>query len=231
MSGERGTIRKVFDLSPTAVTSNGNYDGSGSPTTAWTNGLTPFIWLSGIPQSDDDNGRVGQSVAIETFDLRVKISPADQLSGINHLRMLVVADNEYDGSLALAEILGDVNNAAMTMAAGAVLQWNQPAFFGRFRIIEDKHWHWKSIASASVASFVDYANTHSFWHESHHDMKGHRLMWDVTDTNSTASARKGHMFMIFMWENVNPGVGGLPFTTTTNPPAIQYSIRLRYRDA
>lgn len=233
MSGLRGTIRKIYDVSPTAITSNGAYDGSGSPTTAWTSGLTPFLWISGIPQSDDDNGRVGQSVALETLDIRVKISPANQISGTAHLRMLIVADNEYDGSLTLAEILGDVNNAAMTMAAGATLQWNQPAYFGRFKIIEDKHWHWYALASASVPSFVSYdmMKESNFFHEAHHDMKGHRLMWDTTDTNTTSSARKGHIFMIFMWENVNPGVGGLPFTTTTNPPAIQWSARLRYRDA
>ena len=234
MSGERGTIRKVFDISPTAITSNGTYDGSsnpGAPTTAWTSGLTPFQWLSGIPQSDDDNGRVGQSVALETLDLRVKISTSDTLSGTNHLRMLVLADNEYDGSLALSEVLGDVNNSSIAISAGTVLQWNQPSFFGRFRIIEDKHWHWRTIASGSVPTFIDQANTHSFWHESHHDMKGHRLMWDVTDTNTTSSARKGHIFMIFMYESTSVAAGGIPVVVTTNPPVIQYSVRLRYRDA
>ena len=120
MSGLRGTIRKIYDISPTPITVNGNYDGSSNPsapTTAWTAGLTPFLWLSGIPQSDDDNGRVGQSVAVETLDLRVKITPDVSVSGTSHLRMLVLADNEYDGSLTLAEILGDTNNATTSLVS------------------------------------------------------------------------------------------------------------------
>lgn len=238
MSGLRGTIRKVYDISPTPITVNGNYDGSSNPsapTTAWTAGLTPFLWLSGIPQSDDDNGRVGQSVAVETLDLRVKITPDVSVSGTSHLRMLVVADNEYDGSLSISEVLGDVNNATTSLDRGVVMQWNQPAYFGRFRIIEDKHWHWYQVSNAGNPSYiVDLQHGGSgMFHESHHDMKGHRLMWDTTDTNTTSSARKGHIFMIFMYENMSVATGGIPstFNTTSDAPAIQYSVRLRYRDA
>ena len=37
--------------------------------------------------------------------------------------------------------------------------------------------------------------------------------------------------MIFMYESTSVSAGGIPVVVTTNPPVIQYSVRLRYRDA
>jgi len=140
------------------------------------------------------------------------------------------ADNEYDGGgQSIGELLGDTNGATVSVSAGVEMQWLQPAFFGRFRLIEDKNWYW--YCSSTANSFSEQSIPHPLYHESHHDMKGHRLMWDTTDASSTAAARKGHIFMIFIYSNTVTAAGGLPSVTTANPPTIQYTTRLRYYDA
>lgn len=231
MSGATGVIRKIFDISPTSITSNGSFDGSGVPTTAWTSGIAPNGtpgWISAIPQSVNDNGRVGISVALETFDIRVKVIPSNSVAGYAHLRMLILADNECDGTQpTVQEILGDANSAAATIAAGLEMQWNQPAYFGRFKIIEDKNWMWYNSSTAN--SFTEGAG--GLYHESHHDMAGHRLMWDTTDASAITNARKGHLFILFIFSNTVTSPGGLPTVTTANPPTIAYNVRYRFRDA
>lgn len=231
MSGASGVVRKVFDISPKTISSNSNFDGSGAPTTSWSSGLSTYEYLTNIPQSVNDNGRVGISVALETFDLRVKVVPQPSVVGYSHLRMIVFADNEYDGSgQVIGELLGDANGAAVSIASGVEMQWLQPGFFGRFHVIEDKNWYW--YCSSTANSFTeDAVNTVGKYHESHHDMRGHRLMWDTTDTSGTSAARKGHIFMIFLFSNTVTAAGGLPTVTTANPPTIQYTCRFRYRDA
>lgn len=237
MSTARGPIRKVFDIGPTAVTSNGNYDGSGSPTTSWSSGLISGIWLSGIPQSDNDNGRIGQSAAIETFDLRVTIAPDQAAESSCRLRMLLVADKEYDGMNSagssapplLSEILGLSSGSTPGASGGLFLVPLNPAFFSRFQVIEDKRWAW-TVTSGTDVQF-DTSQTHSFYHETFKDMKGHRLMWDNTDADIVGSARAGHIFLYFIYEQNSVTTGGIPGVTTTYPPAIAYSCRLRYRDA
>lgn len=237
MSSQRGTIRKVFDIGPASFTSNGSYDGSGSPTTSWSSGILTNNWLTSIPQSDNDNGRVGQSVALESFDLRVNVYPQSSVAmGDCRLRMLVVADHEYDGMNSagsaaaplLSEILGVAQNTGLSVASGAFLFPLNPGFFSRFKVIEDKRWQWR-VSSAPNA--VECENTHSFYHESFHEMHSHRLMWDVTDADTIGSARNGHIFIYFIFESQATQTGGLPLLSTGNPPAITYFARFRYRDA
>lgn len=239
MSGARGTVRKTFDIAPTAITSNGNYDGSSAPTTAWTNGtLTTGIWLTGIIQSDDDNGRIGQSVALETFDLMVNITPDSAANVGCRLRMIVVADNEYDGMNSaasaapplLSEVLGVITSTTTpSVASGLFLTRLNPQFYGRFHVIEDKRWAWTTTAATEYT--FDTSSTHSWYHQTYKDMHDHRLLWDQSDNSLVSSARKGHIFMYFIFEQNSPTTGGIPAVTTTYPPAIQYSLRLRYRDA
>lgn len=228
MSGATGTIRKIFDFPPAAVTSNGNYDGSGSPTTAWTSGQS-LSWLTQLQQSVNDNGRVGISVAVESFDYRVQIVPQPSVVGYQHIRMIVFADNECDGALpSVNELLGDTGGAATTMATGQGMSFLQPAYLGRFHIIEDKNWHIYNSSTAN--SFTEITTQNSLYHESHHDMRSHRIMWDTTDSSAIANARKGHIFTLFLYETVVTATGGLPTVTTANPPAILHTARFRYRD-
>ena len=240
MSGERGTIRKIFDIGPAAVTSNNTFDGSSAPTTVWSNGILQpgasgtngVLWLTQLSESVADNGRVGISIAAETLDVRLKINPQDSLTGNNHLRMLIVADNECDGVVPdITEILGDTASAATTVNTGLEISLLQPAYFGRFHIIEDKNWYWYSIASGSVPSYSEMRSPIHFYHEAHHDLKSHRVMWDVTDASAITNARKGHIFAYFIYSSTSVATGGLPVVVTTNPPAIQWTTRLRYRDA
>lgn len=231
MSGARGNIRKIYDQPPAAITSNGNYDGSGSPTTAWTTGIAT-LWLSSISQSTADNGRVGISVAAESLDFRLKITPSNSVSGYQHLRMIVVADNECDGTQpALNEILGATSGSVSpaTIDGGAHLAFLQPAYFGRFHVIEDKNWVMYNSSTAN--SFTESLVPHAFYHEAHHDLKGHRIMWDTTDASTISNARKGHIFVYFLYSNQVCNTGGIPVQTTANPPVIQYSVRIRFRDA
>lgn len=238
MSGERGTIRKVYDLGPAAVTSNNNFDGSGTPSTVWASGILQpgssgtqgLLWLSQLSESVNDNGRVGISIAVESLDIRVRISPQPSVVGYQHLRMLVVADNECDGAVpSINEILGDASGVATTVATGLEMAFNQPAYFGRFNIIEDKNWYIYSSSTANT--FTEESIPHPLYHESHHDMKGHRIMWDTTDSSAIANARKGHLFVYFIFSNNVTTAGGLPTITTANPPSIHMATRLRYRDA
>ena len=234
---QRGVIRKVYDIGPTQITSNGNFDGSGSPTTSWSNGLlTPagtgagLLWLTQLTQSVNDNGRVGLSIAAESLDVRLRISPQQSVAGYQHLRMLVVADNECDGaSPTIDEILGAAGSTVNTVALGVEMAFNQPAYFGRFNVLEDKNWYLYN--SSTTNSFQESSIDHPFYHESHHDLKGHTIMWDTTDGSAITNARKGHIFMFFIFSTVATSTGGLGAVTSANPPAIHLATRLRFRDA
>lgn len=216
MSGARGTIRKYFDVGPTAVATTSVYSGGA---TGFSSGVsTPLsnanAWLTSLTSGTGDNQRVGQSIAIETLDVRVKVSP--NATDLNQgLRMLIVADNECDGVVPdIADIL-----TQSTVATGAIQSYLNPAYFGRFKIIEDKMWDWQQLPG-----------THPLWHESHHDLKGHRVMWDTTDLPNIANARKGHIFIYFIYESRSVAAGGVITIATANVPGIQYTTRIRYRD-
>lgn len=229
MSGARGTVRKVFDKGPAALTTTGLFDGS-TGSTSWSSGLTNY-WLTDLSQSTADNGRVGFSIAAESLDLRIQITPDPTVVGFSHLRMLLFADNECDGSLpTYGEVLGSVSSASSvaTVATGATHAFLQPAYFGRFQVYEDKHWIWYN--SSTQNSFMEN-QTHPIWHESHHDLKSHRIQWDTSDNSAIANARKGHLFLFFVYSNTETATGGIPTVTTANPPTIQLATRMRYRDA
>lgn len=229
MSGERGTVRKIFDVQPKTIDSNGNFDGSATPTTSWSNGLLSVEWITPLSQSVNDNGRVGISIAAESLDLRVKIVPQPTVVGYQHVRMILVADNECDGAApGITELLGDTGGSATTVATGIEMSFLQPGYFGRFNVIEDKNWYY--YCSSTANSFTEDVLGKSMYHESHHDLKGHRILWDTTDSSAIANARKGHLFLFFIFSSVVTSAGGLPTLTTANPPTIQYAMRLRYRD-
>lgn len=144
--------------------------------------------------------------------------------------MIVFADNECDGSLPLlTELLGDSINQAQGISTGMEMSFLQPGFFGRFHVIEDKNWYWFAVSSGAYQTNSD--TMHSFYHESHHDLKSHRIMWDTSDSSALANTRRGHIFVVFLFSNVVTGTGGLPTLSSGNPPTVQYTCRLRYRDA
>lgn len=234
MSGASGNIRKIYDIVPAAITSNSVFDGSGAPTTAWSTGITTpsnngSLWLTSVPQAVTDNGRVGISIAVESLDLRVRITPQPTVVGYQHVRMIVFADNECDGTQpTVAELLGDTTGSATTIATGIEMSFLQPAYFGRFHILEDKNWY--IYVSSTANSFTEMEGK-GLYHESHHDMRSHRVMWDTTDGNAISNARKGHIFVMFFYSTVVTATGGLPTVTSANPPAIHICSRIRYRDS
>lgn len=235
MSSQRGNVRKVFDIGPTAVTSNGNFDGSSAPTTVWANGIAArqndaAYWLTALTESVADNGRVGISIATESLDLRVRITPQPSVVGYQHVRMILVIDNQCDGATpSLTDILGDSAGAATSIATGLEMSFLQPAYWGRFHVLEDKNWY--IYCSSTANSFTEESIPKPLYHESHHDLHGHRIMWDTTDSSAIANARNGHIFIYFLYSNVVTGAGGLPTLTTANPPTIHLASRLRYVDA
>lgn len=224
-------IRKYFDIGPAAIATANVYTGG---STGWAAGivdpasgpaLLATLWPTGLSQSDDDQGRVGQSINVETFDVRVKITPDNTAGGHGHLRMIIAADEECDGvAPSYPELLGPT---ASTIASGLVMSFLQPGYFGRFKIIEDKHWQWNNLNSGAYQS-PEYRP--DLYHESHHDMKSHRVMWDASNLSTITAARKGHIFIWFFFENTTTAVGGIIAATTTNPPGIQLTTRIRYRD-
>lgn len=243
MSGASGTIRKIFDVGPTTCSSNGSFNGSGSSTTGWSTGLlTPGsanqCWLTANwTEGATDSGRVGQSVAVEAFDLRILVTPQDTVIGHKKLRLIVCADNECDGTNpAITDLLGDVNAAAADIATGIELSFLQPAYLGRFQVIMDRNWEWYCSSTANSFTEISTKDGHSFYHEEHHDMKNHRIMWDVSDASVIANARRGHIFMFGIFSNRVCNAGGLlnngatSTVTTADPPAISYCARMRFHD-
>lgn len=241
MSGARGTVRKVFDAVPQTISNDGDYDGSTTSTTGWANGIfstatSPNAWVTANwLSSAADNGRVGLSVAVESLDLRIKVTPQDTVVGRKTLRLILCADNECDGTGPLiTELLGDTANAATTVLTGLELSFLQPAFFGRFNILMDEVITW--YCSSTSNSFTSEHNGSQGHHERHFDMKGHRIMWDVSDASAIANARKGHIFMFGIYSNQVTNAGGLPNNgaattlTTADPPIVQYTARMRYTD-
>lgn len=227
----RQKIRKYFDVGPAAIASTSVYTGGA---TGWASGIADSnnalvlstSWITGLSQSDDDQGRVGQSINVETLDVRVKVLPDNTLAGHGHLRMIIFSDEECDGALAsVGELLGATST---TVANGLVMSFLQPGYFGRFKIIEDKHLQWYNSSTAN--SFELNEGPHGMWHEAHHDLKGHRVMWDASNSSAIANARKGHIFIVFLYENSTVATGGVITSNTTNPPGIQLTTRIRYTD-
>jgi hypothetical protein len=230
MSGSVGVTRKVYDQLG-SLCSSGQYNGGGSPTTSWSAGVVTD-WLTPMLQGAEDNERIGYSVAIESFDIRIKITPdpAAAANGVtDQVRMLIVADNECDGAQPnITEILGDSAQLATTVATGLVPCYLQPAYFGRFKIIDDIYTTWTPPASTTGALAHVQG---SLFHDLHHDMKGHKIVWDMTDSNAITNARKGHIFIFFLYERIGTSTGGIPVLSTSTPPTINFSYRMRYIDA
>ena len=127
MSGARGTVRKYFDVGPTSVSASSVYSGGA---TGYAVGIADWnsnvnYWLTPLTNGAGDNQRVGQSIAVETLDLRVKIS-SDSTALNQALRMIVFADNECDGAPPnLSDLL-----TQSTVATGAFQSFLNPAYFG-----------------------------------------------------------------------------------------------------
>lgn len=240
MSGARGTIRKMFDIPATAITSNGSYDGSGSPTTVWNTGILlpsgtgtggqTALWPTNIAEGPNDNNRIGLSVAAESLDLRVRITPDNTVAGYQHIRMILYADNECDGVFpTVAELLGDTLNSATTIATGVDMAFLQPGYLGRFHVLEDQNWVLYNSSTANAFT-EQHGTPKSLYHEVHKDLHGHRIQWDI-GTVGIGGARKGHIFLMFLYSINDTAIGGIPQMTSANPPTIHVASRLRYRDA
>lgn len=224
MSGSKGTLRKYFDSGPAAIATTNVYSGG---TTGFTSGIAtpgtaPQLWLSSLAEGATDNGRVGITIAVETLDLRVHIN-WDLLAvvGVSQaLRMIVLADNECDG------IVPDQGDILLqpTVATGAVMSYLNPSYFGRFHIIEDKVFYNTQNGGLNQSA-------HELVHESHHDLKGHRIQYATDDGSTITSARKGNLFMYFFYEQRTVAAGGIITIGTANPPGVQFVSRIRYRDA
>lgn len=237
MSGSAGVVRKVFDVGPASLTTSSNYDGSGSPATVWSSGVagpsaSASLWITDLSQGVTDNDRVGFSIAAESLDLSIIINPDVTLAGHSVLRILLVADNECDGAYpTLAEILGNATGTDVTIASGLPISHIQPAYFGRFHVYMDEYWDWWSTSSSGTPIILQTRTEKSLVHRRHFDLHDHRVLWDMTDASAIANARKGHLFLFFLYQNNSVATGGLNTQTTTNPPNIQFASRLRYRDA
>lgn len=216
--------RKYFDIGPTAVATTAVYTGgvtgyASGIADATTNGAN--CWLSQLLQSVNVQGRVGQSIVCETLDFRVKINWDLQSSvGVTqHLRMLLFADNECDGT---APNISDILTQS-TIANGAQISMLNPSFFGRFKILKDE------VFSTTQNGGIQHPNN-SIYREFHFDLHDHLIMWDNTNSSLITNARQGHLFVYFFFEQDTVATGGIITAATTNPPGVQYVSRIRYRD-
>lgn len=234
----KGVVRKLYDTGPLCFSSTNTYDGSGTPTTSWAAGvLQPSAnagcWLTSLQQGVTDNDRVGFSIAAESLDISMIINPDTNAGsqGQNVLRCVIVADNECDGAFpTLAEILGNAQQTDNSIVQGWILSHLQPGYFGRFRVLMDEYWSWHSFGASTSYTLTPESNK-SWEHRRHFDLHDHRILWDMSDGNAITNARKGHIFAFFFFQTVVVSAGGLPTITLTNPPAIQFMSRIRYKDA
>lgn len=238
MSSAKGIVRKVYDVGPSSLQATSTAWGT-TGTTGWASGIcdpgsvSSVNWLSAMSQGVTDNSRVGFSVAAESLDVTIVINPDVTIAGHSVLRWILVADEECDGSTpSITEVLGDSNNTATTIATGLIGSHLQPGFFGRFKVLADEYWDWHVSLGGASPTAIDYPRDgKSFVHRRHIDLKDHTIMWDMTDASAIANARKGHLFMFWLYQNVTTAAGGVLTQTTTDPPSIQFSSRMRYRDA
>lgn len=226
MSSGKDLIRKYYDVGPTCIAASNVYTGG---TTGWSSGVADHnsnvnYWLTGLGQGTTDTTRLALSVAVKSLDVRVQVNPDETVAGSCLLRMIIFSDNECQGAPPnLADLLGPVSTTSST---GLAMEWLQPGYFSRFKIIEDKHWAWESSGSANT---LILESSRSFWYESHHNMN-HRVQWDATDASAIANARKGHIFITFIYQCMTTAAGGVLTNVTTNPPGVQYTTRIRFID-
>lgn len=225
----REAIRKYYDIGPAAIATTNVYAGGATGYTTGVsdinNGLGANAWVTGLSQSDDDQGRVGQSINVETLDVRLKIS-WDLLTPVGAtqtLRFVIFADNELDGAApTFTELFGPT---ATSVATGSVMSFLNPSYFGRFRIIADRF-----FTNSQNGGLIVSNSPQVLLHEEHHDLKGHRVMWDTTNSSAIGNARKGHIFLLFIYEQTIVAAGGIITSTSANPPGVQFTTRIRYVD-
>lgn len=232
MSGN--LVRKYFDIGPASTATSVVYTGGttawqvGSPTaTGFTvdAGSCPSCWLTQLAQSDDEQGRIGQSVALETLDSRIKINwDLTAAVGVtDNLRIIIVADQECDGTNpSYLEVLG---NTATQPANGIMLEFLQPGYFGRFKVIYDEY-----FSNTQNGGIADKNKDASVIHQRHHDLHDHRVMWDATNGSLLTNARKGHIFMYMFYERTTVAVSLASISGTNTAPSVQFKFRFRYRD-
>lgn len=227
-----GGERKFFDLGPAGVYTAAVYTGG---TTGWGSGVasagdTGYSngWITSISQGAGGQQRIGNAVTLESLFYRINVIPdtSETAGHISRLRFLLVSDQECDGAApSYVEVLGD-QAGTTSVATGEIMCPLQPAYFGRFRVLEDKIWTW----TAGVAFNTYTAHDNFLTHERFHDMKNHMVRWDPNNGNAIANARRGHIFSYLFYENTVSAAGTVT-VNTTNPPAVQVFYRLRFVDA
>lgn len=130
------TERKYFDtqLAAGAFVTGGGTSWAGGELDPTGGANTLFAPTTG----DDFNNRTGRKVQVISIKIRGKISGAAQVTqsiadGATSFRILLVQDKQTNGTQLNAE---DV--LASGSATLALYQFQNPAFFGRFRVLKDK---------------------------------------------------------------------------------------------
>lgn len=222
---------KYFDTVGSSA-SGSTITGAGTGT-QWANGILSvltspganptWLWPTNVLQSDDGNGRVGNTICLESFYHRITIAPSTtglSAGTSSHLRLLLVADTEGQSTApALSDVL-----MTSTIAAGAFEAPLNVSNFGRFKVIKDK--------VITLYSPSSTANEGDLTFEEFIPMKGHVVNWDSDNT----TRGPGHLWYFLLYkENLPVGSGtpanaGTNVITTANPPGLSVYTRIRYKD-
>lgn len=233
------TELKYFDHQGSTSTT---YSGG---STGWSGGLyTPnstsgqFGWITGSPgvatnigllQSTAGNGRIGNEIGVKSLQYRLSICPDVSVSETHRIRIIIFSDEECEGNFptfgnifGATETSGGVPNT-MTIANGIFEAPLNPGYFGRYHIISDKTYNINNSALSSTGS--DCLTMEGF-----HDLRDHRVQWDISGSSTISNALKGHIFMFAMYYNVTVSAGIATISTAT-PPWIGGWFRIRYKDS
>lgn len=130
------TERKYFDtqLAGTALADGGGTSWAGGELDPAAGANTLFVPTTG----DDFNNRTGRKVQVIALKLRGRVSCAAQTAqatadNSSACRLILVMDKQTNGAQLNAE---DVINSGG--ATQSLLMYQNPAFFGRFRVLKDK---------------------------------------------------------------------------------------------
>lgn len=234
MSHERKFLDTLFASSTafTAGNSCWNADGYVGPgASVNVPPVTPVLnnlHLSNIQAGTGPSNRIGSQVVCDSLHLRYRIVPNGLSQGfVNHLRIIVFADNECDGAYPTgSEVL---TYFGPTQAPNS-LAFLELGYGGRFSILADENIILKENAYWNGATEVSGSFDGDLYHERNIDLKGkHKLNWDMTGNSTVVNLRQGHIFVLAWWSSSTISAGVIS-TAFTNPPQFHGIARLRFRD-
>lgn len=213
------TEEKYYDIQASPLTWTTNTDTTGGYADSSTS--PSQCWLTGIPQGDNGNERIGNSLRATALGIRFAIT-ANPSATSTTIRLILFIDREQQGGTFT--YLSSANNSAILQAlpagsptaAGMISAVNSPldvGQFGRFDILMDR------VITLEGGGSIDY-NMHKNYYKKLHQ----HVMFDESNTTppTNVNARNGHIHLAAFYYT---GSG-----SASNAPSVSWYSRFRYVD-